>query len=337
MRFGIFSVVDHYPSELPRSTQQLYGELLDQAEAAEELGFQSFWIAEHHFHEYGAIPRPPVWISAAAQRTRRIRLGAAVAVLPFENPVRTAEDYAMVDILSGGRLEMGVGSGYLEHEFEGFGIDPGEKRQRFDESLEILLQAWAGDRFSYEGAYYQVKDIALNVVPIQKPRPPVSVAILRNEAAPFVGQKRLPIMMIPYATSEHISELAVTTRKFREAFSLAGGAAESATVHFGLHTHCAESTAKARADAEVAVNRYVRTRLYARQRTFGSLIEKDLVAIGDPDEIVRVARLYESAGLTDFLIIGNFGGLAHELVLRSMELIARHVLPEFQHPLSHVC
>lgn len=84
MKFGIFSVVDHYPNERPRTTGQLYTELLEQAEAADALGFDSFWVAEHHFHEYGAIPRPPVWMGAAAQRTRRIRLGAAVVVLPFD-------------------------------------------------------------------------------------------------------------------------------------------------------------------------------------------------------------------------------------------------------------
>ncbi len=87
-------------------------------------------------------------MAAAAQRTRRIRLGSAVVVLPFDNPLRAAEDYAIVDILSGGRLNLGTGSGYLKHEFEGFGIQIEEKRERFDEALEIVLTAWRGERFS---------------------------------------------------------------------------------------------------------------------------------------------------------------------------------------------
>jgi alkanesulfonate monooxygenase SsuD/methylene tetrahydromethanopterin reductase-like flavin-dependent oxidoreductase (luciferase family) len=86
MRFGFFSVVDHYPSELRRTAGDYYEELLEQAQAADELGFDSFWVAEHHFHEYGAIPRPPVWMAAAAERTHRIRLGSGVVVLPFDNP-----------------------------------------------------------------------------------------------------------------------------------------------------------------------------------------------------------------------------------------------------------
>lgn len=329
MKFGIFSVADHYPKELPRMSGEFYAELLEQVEAADALGFDSFWIAEHHFHEYGGIPRPPVWMAAAAQRTRRIRLGAAVVVLPFDNPLRSAEDYAMVDVLSGGRLNLGVGSGYLAHEFAGFGIDPAEKRERFDEGLDILLTAWTGERFSYRGKYHTVEDVQINVVPVQKPRPPVWIAILRNEGAAHVGRRGFPVMMIPYATTERIEELAETVRGFREAFIGAGGRREDATVAFGLHAYCADSFAQARAHAREAMDRYVRTRLYAKQRPFETLVEKELIAFGNPDDVARVARRYADAGLTHFLAISNFGGLEHRRVLRSMELMAKEVLPRF--------
>jgi natural product biosynthesis luciferase-like monooxygenase protein len=329
VKFGIFSVVDHYPAELPRTSAQFYGELLEQAEAADALGFDSFWVAEHHFHEYGAIPSPPVWLAAAAQRTRRIRLGAAVVVLPFRNPLQVAEDYAMVDVLSGGRLNLGAGSGYLAHEFAGFGLDVGEKRARFDEALEVLLRAWTGERFSYEGAFHRVKDVRLNVVPVQRPHPPVWIAILRNEAAAQVGKKGFAPMMIPYATTEDISELAGTITAFRDSFAEAGGDPSTATVPFGLHTYCSDDLARASAEGRDAMERYVRTRLYAKQRAFDLLVGKQLVAFGGPDDVVRVARAYEGAGLTHFLAITNFGGLPHAHVLRSMELMARHVLPQF--------
>jgi alkanesulfonate monooxygenase SsuD/methylene tetrahydromethanopterin reductase-like flavin-dependent oxidoreductase (luciferase family) len=109
----------------------------------------------------------------------------------------------------------------------------------------------------------------------------------------------------------------------------AGGRVEDATVPFGLHTYCAPSIEEARREAKEAMDRYVRTRLYARQRPFEVLVDKSLVAFGDPAHIVRVAREYEAAGLTHFLAIMNFGGLPHEKVLRSMELMAREVLPAF--------
>ncbi|MGH7397697.1 MAG: LLM class flavin-dependent oxidoreductase [Candidatus Rokuibacteriota bacterium] len=328
--FGLFSVVDHYPTELARTTADFYGELLEQVEAADALGFESFWVAEHHFHEYGSIPRPPVWMAAAAQRTRRIRLGAGVVVLPFDNPLRTAEDYAMVDILSRGRLNLGVGAGYLTHEYAGFGVDAAEKRQRFDEALDILLRAWTGERFSYDGTYHRVRDVRLNVRPVQRPRPPIWVATLRNEGAPLVGARRLPVMMIPYAATERIEDLGEAVDAFRAAFVGAGGHLEDATVPFGLHTFCGEDFADARATAKDAMDRYVRTRLYARQRPFELLVEKDLIAFGGPEDVVRIARRYESLGLTHFLAIANFGGLDHAHVLRSMERMAKDVLPAFK-------
>lgn len=327
MRLGIFSVVDHYPREMDRSLVRLYDELLEQAVAADELGFDSFWIAEHHFHEYGAVPRPPIWMSAAAKLTKRIRLGSAVVVLPFDNPLRTAEDYAMVDVLSRGRLNLGVGSGYLKHEYEGFGIPQEEKRERFDEALEILMEAWKGEPFSFHGRHHRVEDVALNIVPCQKPHPPVHIAVLRNEAAEFVGRRGFPIMMIPYATTEQVDELSEVTASFRKAFIAGGGNPSSATVTFGLHTFCGDTTESARRLVREAMNRYVRTRLYARQRSFEELIERDLIAAGDADEIVRVALRYKDAGLTDFLAITNFGGLEHEAVLESMERLAKRVMP----------
>ncbi len=329
MRFGVFSVVDHHPAELGRTARDFYGELLEQVEAADEAGFESFWVAEHHFHEYGAIPRPPIWMAAAAQRTRRIRLGAGVVVLPFDNPLRTAEDYAMVDILSGGRLDLGVGSGYLRHEYAGFNLAPDEKRARFDEALEVLCRAWTGERFSYRGRFNDVRDVRINVLPVQRPRPPIWIATLHADSAPAIGARGFPAMLIPYASAETVDQMAASLAAYRDAFVRAGGRRDGATVPFGFHTHCAETTAQARAEAREPMDRYVRTRLYAVQRPFETLIEQDVVAFGDPEEIARVARRYEAAGFTHFLAILNFGGMPHKQALRSLDLMARHVLPRF--------
>ena len=327
MRLGLFSVMDHYPAELGRTTAELYTEVLEQAEAADEWGFDSFWVAEHHFHEYGAVPRPPVFLAAAAQRTRRIRLGAGVVVLPFDHPLRVAEDYAMVDVLSAGRLNLGVGSGYLQHEYAGFRVDPGEKRERLNEALEILLRAWTGERVSWAGRHHRVDGVQLNVRPVQQPRPPIWVATLRTDGGARVGARGLPAMFIPYASAETLAQMKDGLRDYRAAFAAAGGRPEEATAPFGFHTYCAESTEAARAEARPFMERYVRTWLYAVQRPFDTLAEQDVIAIGDPDEILRVARCYEAAGFTHFLAIANFGGLPHKRVLASMELLARHVLP----------
>jgi len=330
MKVGIFTVADHYPREAARTLSRFYKELLEQVEVADELGFSSFYVAEHHFHEYGAIPRPPVFLAAAAQRTKQIRLGAAVAVLPFDNPFRSAEDYAMVDVLSNGRLSLGVGSGYLQHEYAGFGIDPDERRERFDEALAIMLKAWEGKKFSFHGKYHRYDNVQLNVVPVQSPRPPISIAILRNEVAKFVARQQFSIIMIPYATTEVIAELADTARIFKDEFVGAGGRIEDAEVRFALHVFCAETKKEAAELGSEVMDRYVRTRLYARKRAFDDLVTKDLIAVGDPEQVLRVMQVYKDMGITEFLCINNFGALPHRKVLRSMELLAKEVIPNLK-------
>lgn len=329
MRIGIFAVMDHYPQELARTVGMLYGELLAQAELADEAGFDSFWVAEHHFHEYGAMPRPAVFLAAASQRTKRIRLGSAVAVLPLDNPLRIAEDYAMLDVLSGGRLNLGIGSGYLRHEFDGLSVPYEEKRARFDEALDIIRQAFLGQRFSYAGRYYNFENVQLNVTPLQKPSPPVWVATLGSEPLLHLGKRGLPVMVIPYAASEKLEDLAAPIAGFRQAFASSSRAATEPSVPFGLHIYCAEDTATAIADAEDAMNRYVRTRLFAKQRSVELLRERGLVAIGDPDHICSLLERYAAIGMTHCLALTSFGGLPHEKVIRSMQLLTKHVLPRF--------
>jgi alkanesulfonate monooxygenase SsuD/methylene tetrahydromethanopterin reductase-like flavin-dependent oxidoreductase (luciferase family) len=199
MLYSVMSVQDHYPGR-GRSVPEFYAEVMAQGERADALGYDAFFLAEHHFHEYGAVPDPSVFLASLAQRTRRLRLGTSISVLTFRNPLTVAETYSMVDILSGGRLVLGVGSGYLKHEFEGFRIDPAEKRERFDESLEVLTKALSGERFSFHGKYLTVNDVAINIMPLQTPTPPIYLATLRREGAYHIGSKGQKMMCVPYAS-----------------------------------------------------------------------------------------------------------------------------------------
>ena len=223
-----------------------------------------------------------------------------MVVLPFDHPLRVAEDYAMVDVLSGGRLNLGVGSGYLKHEYAGFGVDPEDKRARFDEALEILLRAWTGERFSYAGRYHQVQDVRLNVAPVQT----AAAAGVGGHAAHRRGRPyrraRAARHVHPLRLRGDAREMAAGLGAYRAAFVAAGGRAGDATAPFGLHAFCADTTAEARAEARPAMERYVRTRLYAVQRPFETLVEQDVVAVGDPEEILRVARRYAGGRLHPF-------------------------------------
>ncbi len=152
MKFSIFSVLDHYENGA-RSLNALYGEFLDQVEYAEQLGFDAYWLGEHHFYPTPghmlACPNPAIALAAAAQRTQRIGLNTAVANLALRHPLQLAEDYAMVDVLSQGRLGLGIGRGTFDHEYAAFGQSRAESRERFEESWEIIQRAWRGESVTF--------------------------------------------------------------------------------------------------------------------------------------------------------------------------------------------
>ena len=147
MRFSIQNLLSLREGQ---SHAQVYANTLDECRLAEELGFHTVWLAEHHFSPYGIAPSLPVLAAAVARETRRVRIGTAVVVAPFAHPLRIAEECAMVDILSGGRLDFGIGRGYQPAEFRGLGISMDKTRERFDESLELIRRAWMDERCTFE-------------------------------------------------------------------------------------------------------------------------------------------------------------------------------------------
>jgi alkanesulfonate monooxygenase SsuD/methylene tetrahydromethanopterin reductase-like flavin-dependent oxidoreductase (luciferase family) len=154
--------------------------MLDVYSYGETIGFTNAWVAEHHFSDYGTLGNPAVFLAALASQTTSMRLGSAISVLPFHDPVRVAEDYAALDVISGGRLEFGVGRGYQPKEFAGFGVDMSQARDRFWEALDVITTAWHGEPFSYNGQFYRYPEIQVTPRPIQD-RVPVHLASVSPE------------------------------------------------------------------------------------------------------------------------------------------------------------
>ncbi len=327
MRFSLFSPTDHYP-DLPRSIRAFYSQLLDEVAQADQLGFDNYFVAEHHFHEYGIIPSPAVLLSSAAQRTERIGLGTGIVPLPFHNPIRVAEDYAMVDVLSGGRLVFGIGSGYLPHEYGGFGLGPWEKRARFDEAIEVIETAWRGERFTHHGLYYHFADVKLNVTPTQR-RPPTWVAILRTEAAYYVGRQGRNALLLPYASVEEMEQLREVAAEFRRGRLEGGHNPSQGDFTLTLHTYITDD-GQGLAEARQAMDNYLSTRLYARKRGADDLDAKGLLLFGHPEQVAeRIAELGD-IGMDHLMACCNFGGLDAARVRRSVELLATEVVPLVQ-------
>ena len=151
MKFGLFSLFDFFPDR--QNEVRYYQDTLDLVIRAEQLGFDSVWLDEEHFYTIGICPSPQIFLTAVARETSRIRLGTSISLLSFENPLRKAEDFAMLDILSNGRLDFGVGRGSITKHFEGFRVPSAESRDRFEEALTIIRRAWTQDPVEYTGQF----------------------------------------------------------------------------------------------------------------------------------------------------------------------------------------
>jgi alkanesulfonate monooxygenase SsuD/methylene tetrahydromethanopterin reductase-like flavin-dependent oxidoreductase (luciferase family) len=325
MRLSIFSVQDHYPSR-PRTLPQLYEQVIAQAVLAESLGYDTFFVAEHHFHEYGAVPNPAVMLSTLAQRTNRLRLGSAISILTFHHPLTVAESYAMVDVLSGGRLVLGVGSGYLKHEFAGYSIDPAEKRERFDENIAILKRALSGERVTFKGKFNTIDAVQINVLPVQQPIP-IYVAILNRLGAYHVGRQGNAIMCVPYASVDHFDEIGPMVAEFRKGRAEAGLVPSDDDATFAFHTHVADSDEACRRETAAAFDLYVATRLYAKKQVYDDILRSDLALFGSVETVAaKMVRLYDM-GIRHVLTLQNFGLMPPELVHNSMRLMANEVMP----------
>jgi len=311
VRLGAFTVVDAYP-DLPGGGADRVAEVVRLAEEVEAAGLDSLWIAEHHFHDDGVCPCPPVLLAACGMRTRRIRLGSLVSVLPFHRPVDVAEEYALVDRLTGGRLNLGVGSGYLASELEAFGIDPKEKRDRFDSALATLLTALEGGPVRAGGP--TTPPVRLNVRPVQRPHPPLWIAVQRREAIAHVAARGASIALIPYATVADLDELAGQVAEYRRA--LPRGARGEVAV--AVHLYAGRRPERAR---EV-FRRYVASRLssgstYLVQKSeqrpeaaSPEAIERSGLAVfGSAAEVVSALGRFARIGVDEVLGLFDFGGL----------------------------
>ena len=170
MRFGTFFFFQAPPGH---RHDEIIRRELEQIEWTEELGFDAAWLTEHHFIDYGLSVDPAALAASAATRTRRIRIGLAAAILPFHHPIRLAEQMALIDIISGGRLDVGVGRGNRPAEFAGYRVPQEQSRERFDECVEVMTRAWTEERVTFEGRFFTVPGVSVIPKPVQRPHPPL--------------------------------------------------------------------------------------------------------------------------------------------------------------------
>jgi alkanesulfonate monooxygenase SsuD/methylene tetrahydromethanopterin reductase-like flavin-dependent oxidoreductase (luciferase family) len=333
MKFGIFVFGDNHP-EIGRSNQKYYEEVLTMAEWAEDLGFDSFWLGEHHFYWYGTCVSPPMVIAALGQRTKKMRLGPAVAVPAFHNPLVLAEEYAFADNLCGGRLDFGLGSGFSPVEFKTFGITIEEAKERFWEATDIILKAWRQDEFSHQGKYYQFENVSLHMKPLQKPMPPVWMAASSDDTLAKAGELGLPIMGIPFARSNTIHDVKAKNDLFKESYVRAGHKGTPdilVALHVCLQRTEEDAVKLARPHFERVVD-YLKTsrRPGSKVPDLDNIKKENLAVFTTPEDAVAILKDYEKIGVTHVICMVNFGGLPMTDVHRTLELMSKEVFPKFK-------
>jgi natural product biosynthesis luciferase-like monooxygenase protein len=340
VKFGIFSLPTYF-AETDGPVNAFYQRILSMLEEAERLGFSSAWANEHHFHPYGGmIPFPPVLLAAVAARTSRIRVGTSVALLPLYDPLHIAESYAMLDQVSGGRLNLGVGRGFVAHDYEVFGVPLEEAQARLIESVEVVRKAWTQRPFSHHGQFFRYDDVAVLPPPLQQPHPPIWNACTANpDNYAWTGRQGFNLLTVVHV--HPMDKLAELVRIYRQAAAEAGHDPARLTVATHYQVYCAEDRAEALRTGSLAVQKYGELNSAARQQgsatligrrsrdSFETLVDDGRVCIGTPDDCVRVLqRARELAGLDQVDCTFSFGGIPPDQVRRSFELFAREVMPK---------
>src|SRR5262245_31003907 len=243
MRFSIQVLASRREGQ---TDAEVYANALDECRLAERLGLHTIWLAEHHFSTYGILPSLPVLAAAVARETRRIRIGTAVVIAPFAHPLRIAEEWAMIDILSEGRLEFGLGRGYQPTEFRGLDVSMERTRERFDESFELIRRAWTQDRCTFGGEFYQMRDLQVLPKPVQKPHPPLWTAAVSPETYVLAAKRGLKIQTSPAFTP--LDVLAKSYAEYRQAWRDSQGTDRGADICLNKIIHVADSSRQARED-----------------------------------------------------------------------------------------
>ena len=346
MHFGMF--MEFGPR--PDSTQSAaFHEGLDLADAAEAWGLDSAWLSEFHFSPQRSMLSAPIVVAGAmAARTKRLRIGLAVYVLPLNNPLRIAEEAATVDQLSNGRLDFGIGRSGFVRSYKAYNIDYGESQGRFDEALDILQLAWRGEAFSYNGVFYRVNEALVVPQPVQQPHPPLRMAATSSETFQAVAERGLPLFV--GLRGDGLGELAGNIRHYRETWQ-ARGHPGSGSVYLRVPFYAAKTEAAALEEPRENITYYFerQARLIsasgpkggrAEQRNTAAALTalsyedilRDRVAFGSAPRLVdRLHEWREVLGINGITVELNAGGmLTVDQIKTSLSILTNDVLPEFR-------
>jgi alkanesulfonate monooxygenase SsuD/methylene tetrahydromethanopterin reductase-like flavin-dependent oxidoreductase (luciferase family) len=333
MRFGVFGSAQAHGDELGPETGQGFRDYIDLAVEAESLGYHSSFLVEHHFSGWNQVSATLMLQTAVAMRTTTLRLGTAVIVLPWHNPVLLAEQAATLDLISGGRFDFGIGKGYRHNEFAGFCIPPEEAQARFEESIAVMTRAWTSrTRFSHRGRVWQFEDIVVEPAPAQQPHPPLWVAAASAPSIRRAAEGGFNLLLDQYASPEQVGERIALYRSVREA---SGHGFHPMQVAVARQLHVARD--RAEAEAALALQALVTQRTVDVSRTPGRAVAGSHVlsyaatpgateanALYDtPDRIADALEALHRAGV-EYVLLTTLGGA------QQLRTFAREIMEDFR-------
>ena len=334
MKLGVFDHMDRGVASLDR----FYEERLKLVEAYDRAGFHGYHVAEHHATPLGVAPAPGVWLAAVAQRTRRLRFGPLVYLLPLYHPIKLLEEICMLDQISGGRLLLGVGRGISPIELRYYGLDPEQTPAMYAEALEVILRGMTNPVLSFEGQYYNFRDVPMELVPFQRPYPPLWYGLGRAEAVPWAAKNKVNIVgNLPGAGMR-----ALTDRYRLEWDALGHDPAELPLMGVGRHVVVAETEKEA---LEIARRGYDKWRasflklwiahdmMPVAHAIFPERYEdaeaQGRAVAGTPDKVCDfLQRAVDEGGLNYLLCRFAFGDITGDEALNSVDLFTRRVMAD---------
>jgi alkanesulfonate monooxygenase SsuD/methylene tetrahydromethanopterin reductase-like flavin-dependent oxidoreductase (luciferase family) len=336
MKFGLFSSAQASSHDLGPQTGQGFRDYLDYNVEAEALGYQSSFSVEHHFTGWNQVSATLMLLMALAMRTKTLRIGTAVIVLPWHNPVLLAEQVATLDLLSDGRFDFGIGKGYRHSEFKGFQIAPGEAEARFEEAIEVMTRAWISrERFSYRGRFWRFEDIVVEPPPAQQPHPPLWVAAGSEHSIRRAAARGFNLILDQYASAQKIGERIRIYKAEREARGLPLDPMQVAVAR-QLYIAKDDADKQAALARQAAYTKRTVDVSRAPERMGGSHVlayadkaggTEENAMYGTPDEICGMLAALQDAGVAYVLL--TIAGGAEQL-----RRFARDVMPVFAHSVA---
>jgi len=339
MKFGIglFGLQTH--PENPSNYPQICRNTLQQVKLAEEVNFDSAWVSEHHFLEDGYCPSPSVIASAMAAVTERIRIGSAGIILPLHNPIRIAEDAALVDNISNGRFDLGLVLGYRKDEFDGLGIPMKQRPSRMEEGIDVIVKSWTEDKFSYQGKRYNFNNLSVTPKPVQKPHPPIYIGAFEEPAIRRAGRLGYPLLIGPGRTMQMVRD---TLGFYNDAAQMAGRNPNTVEHILLRETYVGEDRKKAREQADkyiISMYKYyfsLGVKMFVRGKQLTGLddplfdyLPEERFIIGDADDCIKEVKRYrDELGINYIACRIVFPQATHGTISRCIELFGREVIPK---------